>query len=98
YAYEKAGRAPNNFSEEATERVANGKTVAQAREEILAQVRANFDDFLAARKPGQPWHYFFGPTTTHRTWIKGSGKKLWNIEPDSLKGKMPKFLPEAPEV
>ncbi|MDB6029240.1 MAG: Sulfatase, partial [Verrucomicrobiales bacterium] len=73
YAYEKAGRAPNNFSEEATERVSKGKTVAKAREEILSQVRGNFDDFLAARKPGQPWHYFFGPVTTHRTWIKGSG-------------------------
>jgi N-sulfoglucosamine sulfohydrolase len=98
YAYEKHGRAPNNFSEEATDRVGKGMTVAQAREEILAQVRGNFDDFLAARKPGQPWHYFFGPTTTHRTWIKGSGKKLWGINPDSLKGKMPKFLPDVPEV
>ncbi len=98
YAYEKAGRAPNNFSEEATRRVENGKTVAQARDEILGQVRKNFDDFLADRKPGQPWHYFFGPVTTHRTWIKGSGKKLWGIEPDALKGKMPKFLPDVPEV
>ncbi len=98
YAYEKAGRAPNNFSEEATARVEKGMTVAKAREEILAQVRGNFDDFLAARKPGQPWHYFFGCTTTHRTWIKGSGKKLWGIEPDALKGKLPKFLPDVPEV
>jgi arylsulfatase A-like enzyme len=98
YAYEKAGRAPNNFSEEATARVEKGLTVAAAREEILAQVRGNFDQFLADRKPGQPWHYFFGPTTTHRTWIKGSGKKLWGIEPDALKGKMPAFLPDVPEV
>lgn len=98
YAYEKAGRAPNNFSEEATARVEKGMSVAQAREEILAQVRKNFDAFLADRKPGQPWLYFFGPTTTHRTWVKGSGKKLWGIDPDSLKGKMPKFLPDVPEV
>jgi N-sulfoglucosamine sulfohydrolase len=98
HGYEKHGRAPNNFSEEATERVGKGMSIAQAREEILAQVRGNFDDFLAARKHGQPWHYFFGPTTTHRTWIKGSGKKLWGIDPDSLKGKMPKFLPDVPEV
>jgi arylsulfatase A-like enzyme len=98
YAYEKAGRAPNNFSEEVTARVGKGMPLAQAREEILAQVRGNFDDFLAAREKGKPWHYFFGCTTTHRTWIKGSGKKLWGIEPDSLKGKMPKFLPDVPEV
>jgi len=98
HAYEKSGRAPNNFSEEATARVEQGMTVAAARAEILAQVRGNFDAFLADRKPGQPWHFFFGPTTTHRTWIKGSGKKLWGIEPESLKGKLPAFLPDVPEV
>ena len=47
---------------------------------------------------GKPWLYFFGPTTTHRFWRKGSGKILWGIEPDSLKGKMPAFLPDVPEV
>jgi len=98
YAYEKAGRAPNNFSEEATAMVGRGATLADARETILSQVRGNFDAFLADRKPDKPWLYFFGPTTTHRTWIKGSGKKLWGIEPDSLKGKMPKFLPDVSEV
>jgi arylsulfatase A-like enzyme len=98
YAYEKAGRAPNNFSEEVTARVAKGMTLEKAREELLAQVRGNFDDFLAARQPGQPWHYFFGTTTTHRTWVKGSGKALWGIEPDSLKGKLPQFLPDVPEI
>ncbi len=98
FAYEKAGRAPNNFSEEATRMVKGGMSVPEARDKILGQVRGNFDAFLADRKPGQPWLYWFGPTTTHRTWIKGSGKKLWNIEPDSLIGKMPKFLPDVPEV
>jgi N-sulfoglucosamine sulfohydrolase len=98
YAYEKAGRAPNNFSEEATKMVADGLTVEAAREKILDQVRGNFDAFLADRKPGQPWLYFFGPTTTHRTWIKGSGKKLWGIEPEALEGRMPEFMPDVPEV
>jgi len=98
HAYEKAGRAPNNFSEEVTARIGKGMTLEQAREEIFAQVRGNFDAFLADRKPGKPWHYFFGCTTTHRVWVKGSGKKLWGIDPDSLKGKLPKFLPDVPEV
>jgi arylsulfatase A-like enzyme len=98
YAYEKAGTAPNNFSEEVTALCGKGMALAPAREKVLEQVRANFEDFLAARASGQPWHYYFGPTTTHRTWIKGSGKKLWNIEPDSLKGKLPVFLPDVPEV
>lgn len=98
YAYQKAGNACNNFSEEVTKMVADGQTVAAAREKILGQVRGNFDDFLAARKFGQPWHYWFGTTTTHRSWVKGSGKKLWGIEPDALKGKLPKSMPDVPEI
>lgn len=98
YAYEKAGRACNNFSEEATAMVAAGVSVAAARASILAEVQANFDAMLADRKPGQPWHYFFGPTNTHRSWVQGSGKKLWDIEPDSLQGKLPRSLPDVPEV
>jgi len=98
YAYEKAGRAPNNWSEESYARMERGLSVAAAREEILDQVRKNFDQFLADRKPGKPWLYFFGTTTTHRKYIKGSGKTLWGIEPESLKGKLPAFLPDVPEV
>jgi N-sulfoglucosamine sulfohydrolase len=98
YAFEKAGKAPNNYSEEVTALIDKGMTLAEAREKILTQVRDNFNEFLAQRSTGKPWHYFFGPTTTHRTWIKGSGKKLWNIDPESLKGKLPQFLPDVPEV
>ena len=98
FAYEQAGRMPNNFSEEATRMVSGGLSIVEARGKILDQVRGNFDAFLADRKPGQPWLYWFGPTTTHRTWIKGSGKKLWDIEPASLQGRLSKFLPDVPEV
>ena len=55
YAYEKAGRAPNNFSEETEKRLAAGLDAAAAHQEILRQVRDNFDAFLADRTPGQPW-------------------------------------------
>ncbi|MEI8043837.1 MAG: sulfatase [Verrucomicrobiota bacterium] len=98
YAFERQGDLPRHFSTHAVPMVRDGLSVAEAREKILDQVRGNFEDFLASRKPGQPWHYFFGPTTTHRKWVKGSGKLLWGIEPDSLKGKLPKFLPDVPEV
>ncbi len=98
YAYEKSGRMPTHFSNETEGLLAKGLTVAAAHEKILDQVRGNFDAFLADRKQDQPWLYFFGTTTTHRTWIKGSGKKHWGIEPDALKGKMPAFLPDVPEV
>ena len=98
YAYERAGSALNNFSENVTKLVATGTPLPEAREKMLAQVRGNFDAFLADRKAGQPWCYFFGTTTTHRTWIKGSGKALWGIDPDSLRGKMPRYLPDEPEI
>jgi len=98
FAYERAGRLPANFSEEAIRLIEEGASVEAAKKTILDQVAANFDEFLKDRKSGQPWLYWFGTTTTHRVWIKGSGKKLWGIEPDSLAGKMPKFLPDVPEI
>ena len=42
--------------------------------------------------------YWFGPTNVHRKWTKGSGKKLWDIDPEKLKGKMPAFLPDVHPV
>lgn len=98
YAYEKAGRQFNNFSEEVTKMVREGASFEKARDTILAQVRSNFEDFLADRKPGQPFCYWFGPTLTHRAFEKGSGKALWGIEPDAVKGRLPKFMPDVPEV
>jgi len=98
YAYEAHGRLPNNFSEEALKLVAGGASASDAKQKILDEVRGNFDDFLKDQKEGTPWLYWFGTTTTHRVWIKGSGKKLWGIEPESLAGKMPKFLPDVAEV
>ncbi len=98
YAYEKAGRDFCRFSERATKLVQSGMTFAVAKDKILAQVRDNFGAFLADRKPGQPFCYWFGPTLTHRPYEKGSGKALWGLEPDSVRGKLPKFMPDVPEV
>lgn len=98
YAYEKSGRRFNRFSSEATALVKKGKTFEAAKAEILDEVRGNFEAFLADRKPGQPFCFWFGPTLTHRKYEKDSGKALWGIEPDSVKGKLPKFMPDVPEV
>jgi len=99
YAYEKSGNACCNFSEQTELRInKRNMTAEEAHTEILNQVRGNFDAFMADRKPSQPWLYYFGTTTTHRKWIKGSGKKHWGINPDSLKGKMPPFFPDVHEV
>jgi N-sulfoglucosamine sulfohydrolase len=98
HAYQKAGMRHNNFSEQVTKAVTGGQAVAAARDDLLAEVRGNFDAFLAARPKETPFLYWFGPTTVHRRWVKGSGKALWGIDPDALQGKLPTNLPDVPEV
>jgi arylsulfatase A-like enzyme len=98
HAYEKAGGRFNNFSENVTQMVAKGTPLAQAKQSLYDQVLANFNTFLTDRPAGVPFCYWFGPTNVHRKWIKGSGKKLWGIESDDLRGKLPPFLADVPEV
>ncbi|MBM3868973.1 MAG: sulfatase, partial [Verrucomicrobia bacterium] len=98
HAFEKSGRGFNNFSENATDLVAKGATVEAARAKLLEEVRGNFKAMLAAKAAGQPFAYWFGPTNTHRAWVRGSGQKLWGLDPDALKGKLPAFLPDVPVV
>lgn len=98
HAFEKSGRAFNNFSENATDLVAKGATVEAARAKLLDEVRGNFKAMLAAKAADQPFAYWFGPTNTHRAWVRGSGQKLWGLDPDALKGKLPAFLPDVPVV
>jgi N-sulfoglucosamine sulfohydrolase len=98
HAYEMAGSRFNGFSQNATRLVAAGKSVAAAKRELLAEVCGNFTRFLAQREEGRPFCYWFGPTNVHRKWIKGSGKALWGIDPQSLEGRIPPFLPDVPEV
>lgn len=95
---ENAGGSYNNFSENATKMVADGMPFEKARDKMLAEVRGNFDAFLKKRDTEKPWLYWFGPTLVHRKWVKGSGKATWGIEPESLKGKLPEFLPDVPEI
>lgn len=98
YAYENAGRSFNRFSTEACNLVDSGKTVDAAKAELFKEVSGNFADFLKARPKDQPFCYWFGPTNTHRIWKRGSGAKLWNLDAEQLKGKLPPFLPDVPEI
>lgn len=98
YAFQKAGGKFNNFSENVTQAVAGGQPLEAAKQELYDEVRGNFQDFLVANDGQKPFCYWFGPTNVHRTWIKGSGKALWNLDPEALKGKMPPYLPDVPEV
>ncbi|MBI1312633.1 sulfatase-like hydrolase/transferase [bacterium] len=93
-AYNRAGSSFNGFSQIASK----AEDVAVAKTQLLEQVRGNFRDFLSKRGTNSPFLYWFGPTNCHRKWIAGSGKQLWNINPDDLKGRLPPFLPDVPVV
>jgi N-sulfoglucosamine sulfohydrolase len=97
-AYQKRGGRVNQFSQNVTQLVAGGADLEAAKAEILAEVRGNFHDFLAARPDAAPFCFWFGPTNVHRQWTKGSGKALWGIDPDDLEGRLPPHLPDVPEV
>lgn len=93
-AFNAGGGRFNNFSENLTA----APDVEVARTELLSEVRSNFHSFLEKRPDGIPFCYWWGPTNTHRTWVRGSGATLWKINPDDLKGKLSAHLPDVPEV
>jgi arylsulfatase A-like enzyme len=98
FAYEKAGRRWNDFSENVTKMMQQGTSFQEAKETLLGEVVANFHEFLEARPAGSPFCYWFGPTNVHRQWVQGSGKKLWGLNPEDFQGKLPPFLPDVPVV
>ncbi len=98
HAYQKAGGRVNDFSENVTRMLEAGKELEAAKQELYAEVRQNFQAFLKARPENAPFCFWYGPTNVHRTWIKGSGKRLWGFQPDALQGKLPPFLPDVPEI
>ncbi len=98
HRYNPGGQRFNSFSQHVTRRITEGLTMEQAKEELHEEVRVNFRAFMADREPGQPFCYWWGPTNVHRSWIQGSGKALWGIDPDDLEDRMPPFLPDVHEV
>jgi len=95
--YEPAGDKFWHFSQNVTKLVPE-MGVEAAKEVIYDETRQNFRAFLNARKDGQPFCYWWGPMNTHRQWERGSGKALWNIDPDTLKGRMPAFIPDTHDI
>jgi len=94
FAYNQFGNRFSQFSQT----VSAAPDPALAKNELLAEVRDNFRSFISKRQDKAPFCYWFGPTNCHRKWTKGSGKDIWGIDPDSLIGKMPPFLPDVPEI
>jgi len=83
---------------EYSQTVEAAKSIEEGHEILKQEVIANFQDFLNDREDGQPFCYVWGPWNPHRPWNKGSGKNIWGIDPDDLKGKMPGHLPDVPEI
>ena len=67
-------------------------------DEIVENCRQEIQQVLAGRSEEQPFFFVFGSTNVHRPYTPDSGKNLWGIEPDALKGLLPKFLPDAHDV
>ena len=96
--YQRAAKF-NRFSQNVTLQMEeDGFDLETAKDSLYKEVADNFSDFLAARTADEPFCYWWGPTNVHRKWTYGSGKKMWSIEPDSLRGKMPGFLPDVDTV
>jgi N-sulfoglucosamine sulfohydrolase len=68
------------------------------RQVIIDQTRSVIRQVLDKCPPGKPFFFVYGPVNTHRPFAPGSGKALWGIDSDSLKGKLPVHLPDVPEV
>lgn len=95
--YESAGRNYSKFSHYVTEK-APELGIEGAKQSLYDETRQNFNSFLEARPDDTPFCYWWGPTNTHRTWERGSGKAIWNLNPDDLEGRLPDFLPDVHEV
>ena len=96
-AFNKKGGAFNGFSQ-FLDRNKSKATTTENKQKLLNNVRDNFRSYISERKTEAPLCYWFGPTNVHRKWTKGSGAAFWGLNPDDLKGKLPPFLPDVPEI
>ena len=101
-AFNPAGYNFNQFShwvsDHADEFGAGKEGIEGAKSALYDETRDNVRAFLHAVPDGKPFCYWWGPTNTHRTWERGSGKVLWNINPDCVAGHLPAFLPDVHDV
>ena len=95
-SFNQHGRRFNGFSQNAMK----SNDLEAGKEELYSEIRSNIRSFLDSNGDGaldgdKPFCYWLGPTNCHRKWIAGSGKTLWGIDPDTLKGKLPPYLPDV---
>ncbi len=96
--YQESGADFGAFSQHACAALDRGLDRGRATAPLFAEVQGNFRAFLAARSDDRPFCYWWGPTNTHRVWERGSGKRLWDLDPEALRGRLPAYLPDVPDV
>jgi len=65
--------------------------------DIVENSRREIQKILKGPKD-QPWFFVYGSINVHRPYVPDSGMKLWGIDPDSLKGRIPRYLPDVEDV
>ncbi|QDS94035.1 Arylsulfatase [Roseimaritima multifibrata] len=82
--------------------VSEAKTEAETQqriEETLNHPRYEMRRVLRSSAAlDQPFFFVYGTINVHRPFAPDSGEKQWGIDPDSLKGLIPRFLPDVHDV
>jgi N-sulfoglucosamine sulfohydrolase len=65
---------------------------------VVERTRNEIQKALLGTPEGKPFFFVFGPINVHRPYVADSGQNLWGINPDDLKGLIPKFLPDVDDV
>lgn len=73
------------------------KDLAATRAQILGEVRGNLAALIASAGT-EPFAWWCSPVLTHRNWPLGLAQKLHGLDPEKLRGRLPAFLPDTPEI
>lgn len=73
----------------------NESTRLKRIQETLDHPRLEMRRVLTGRPSSQPFFFVYGTINVHRPYHADSGKNLWGIDPESLKGRLPKFIPDV---
>ncbi|MEM7010800.1 MAG: sulfatase [Verrucomicrobiota bacterium] len=88
--YERYGLYVGAAADESERKKRHDEVVENSRREMRRMIEGTPDD--------QPFFFTFGAINVHRPYTPDSGEKLWGIDPDSLNGLIPPFLPDVPDV
>ncbi len=70
----------------------------ERHDEVVENSRREMQRVLVGTPEDQPFFFVFGSINVHRPYISDSGSKLWNIDPDSLEGLIPPYLPDQHDI